>query len=371
MDADAATTLDRFRGCLLAGAIGDALGGPIEFASLAGIRQEYGDRIELSELSEARFTDDTQMTLFTAEGLIRANIRGRLRGITTVAGVTHRAYLRWLHTQGVSWADAAGGHVPGSAQPDGWLVTNRVLHRRAAPGNTCLSALHSGVMGTPADRINNSKGCGGVMRSAPVGLFFDDATRAFEIGCEIAAITHGHPSGYLTAGALAAMVSRLLAGDAMRDAVAVGRDLAAADSDGGETVRALDAAVALADSGTPEPEALEKLGGGWVGEEALAIAVACALTAEDLPSALSAAVCTRATATPPVRSAGTCWARSSAWTRSRRRGSSCWRAQTSSTRWPATSGRSDTSRRRPPTAMSTRAGCSGTPSNQIRGGGPS
>ena len=282
-------TLSRFRGCLLAGAVGDALGGPIEFAQLAQIRRTYGDRIDLAALPDARFTDDTQMTLFTAEGLIRANIRGRLRGITTVAGLTHQAYLRWLHTQGEPWP-ATGGHSSGGGLQTGWLVANQLLHRRAAPGNTCLSALRSGRMGTPTERINDSKGCGGVMRVAPVGLVFDDAERAFAVGCEVAAITHGHPSGFISAGALAAMVSRLVAGTQMAEAVDVGRDLAAADPEGAETVAALDAAIELAAHGVPTAEELEQLGGGWVGEEALAIAVACALTAEDVASGLSTAV---------------------------------------------------------------------------------
>jgi ADP-ribosylglycohydrolase len=37
----------------------------------------------------------------------------------------------------------------------------------------------------------------------------------FGIGCDVAAITHGHPSGYLTAGVLAVLVALLLKGDAL------------------------------------------------------------------------------------------------------------------------------------------------------------
>lgn len=65
-------TLDRFRGCLLGGAVGDALGGPIEFHHLETSVRAYGPRIDLGAFDAAAFTDDTQMTLFTAEGLIRA-----------------------------------------------------------------------------------------------------------------------------------------------------------------------------------------------------------------------------------------------------------------------------------------------------------
>jgi ADP-ribosylglycohydrolase len=60
------------------------------------------------------------------------------------------------------------------------------------------------------------------MRVAPCGLFVhgtfsfltanDKAELAFQLGCLSAAITHTHPSGWLSAGALAAIISRILSG---------------------------------------------------------------------------------------------------------------------------------------------------------------
>ena len=67
------------------------------------------------------------------------------------------------------------------------------LHHGRAPGTTCLSALHAGHPGTVS---NNSKGCGGVMRVAPAGLAGGDP---FTLGCQAAAPTYSHPSGYLAA----------------------------------------------------------------------------------------------------------------------------------------------------------------------------
>lgn len=282
--------LDRVRGCLLGGAVGDALGAPVEFMQLPAIRRAHGATIDLVDLAPARFTDDTQMTLFTAEGLARALVGGHDKGITSDTELVYRAYLRWLHIQGVPWSQAAGHLADAEEQPDGWLVSNRVLHRRAEPGNTCLSALHSGRMGTPTDRINNSKGCGGVMRAAPAGLAFDDPAEAFRVGCDVAAITHGHPAGFLSAGALAAMVAHLMAGAQMHEAVTEALRLVEQDTEGAETAEALAEGIALGERGMPAPEELERLGGGWVGEEALAIAVACALPATDLAVALSASV---------------------------------------------------------------------------------
>ena len=65
--------LDRYRGCLLGGAAGDALGYPVEFLSLADIRERYGPAGITSYALQhgvAQISDDTQMTLFTANGLL-------------------------------------------------------------------------------------------------------------------------------------------------------------------------------------------------------------------------------------------------------------------------------------------------------------
>jgi len=280
---------DRFRGCLLAGAIGDALGAPVEFWSLAEIRARLGpDGVSGYVNGEAAITDDTQMTLFTAEGLIRASIRARTRGVCHAPGVVHHAYLRWLYTQGVPWAQASAAF--GGADLDGWLVMEQRLHRRRAPGNTCLSALHSGRAGSIDRPLNDSKGCGGAMRAAPVGLLIADPEQAFQLGCEVAALTHGHPGGWLPAGVLAAVVALVVNGESLGAAVDLSRRMLASRPAFAETARALDHAVALAGAGLPRPEDLERLGSGWVGPEALAIAVCCALAADDARSALLASV---------------------------------------------------------------------------------
>lgn len=293
----------RLRGSLLAGALGDALGAPIEFLSLAEIRSRYpeGGPRGLDRLAPAygrlgAITDDTQMTLFTAEGLIRAWVRGKSRGIGHPPAVVHHAYLRWLHTQGVPWRKVAGTFASGHSEPDGWLVGERFLHARRAPGNTCLAALTEDPnIGQPAR--NDSKGCGGVMRVAPVGFLEDAGTGSeptpaeglFRLAVEIAALTHGHPTGQLPAGVLAATIHGLVTtrrplARELDEAIAILRRWPHHH----ETLAALDTALELADQpGPATPERVESLGGGWVAEEALAIAVYCALAhPDDLRSAL-------------------------------------------------------------------------------------
>jgi ADP-ribosylglycohydrolase len=171
----------------------------------------------------------------------------------------------------------------------GWLGDVRGLHARRAPGNTCLSALASGRMGSPAEPINDSKGCGGVMRIAPAGLM--KANDAFVLGTELAALTHGHPSGYAAAGFLAACVATVLRGGTLEEGLELASGRLRECDGGAETLAAVDGARALARAGgAPSPERVESLGAGWVAEEALAISVYCTLVAPDLRSALLLAV---------------------------------------------------------------------------------
>ncbi len=274
----------RFRGCLIGGAVGDALGAPVEFNGYSEIVRKFGSQ-GIRDYVPAygrlgAITDDTQMTLFTAEGLLRAHVRGGMRGLTDYAGIADHAYLRWLETQGY--------RAPIEIGRDGWLRTIEDLHYRRAPGNTCLSALQAKRVFGDAAR-NDSKGCGGVMRVAPVGLFAwhqrssdDIATSVFDLAAQIAGLTHGHPSGQWPAGVLALLVLRALDGVPLRDALAEAKGILRLKDRPQETLNALAMAEALAASGNPPSAAeVEKLGGGWIAEEALAIGVYCALVAMD------------------------------------------------------------------------------------------
>lgn len=220
------TYRSRVRGCLLGGAVGDASGGPVEFWSLQQILDRCGDAGVTAYVAEwvdtaayGRITDDTQMTLFTMEGMIRASVRVD-RGLGFTIAVLHHAYDRWLDTQ----------QLPGpDGERDGWLVSEQWHYARRAPGTTCLGALIAGRAGQRAPRkfgqaaVNQSKGCGAVMRSAPFGLV--PATRDtslewhFAAAAEAAGYTHGHPTGQLASGALAVLIGSLVAGRGLDDAV--------------------------------------------------------------------------------------------------------------------------------------------------------
>ena len=250
------------RGCMLGGAVGDALGAPIEFGDLPSIIKQYGkdgvqDYVEFSDGTGA-ITDDTQMTLFTAEGILRANVRGIERGICAPASVVYFAYQRWLTTQGET--SAANPEYINS----GWLIGEKQLFSNRAPGRTCISALKKNSLRAS----NDSKGCGTVMRMAPVGLFWspDDA---YDKGCEFSAITHGHPTGITAGGAFAMLISCLIQGKSLERSLEQVKRHLEKYRDAAETLAAIQKAETAED--------VSELGEGWVAEEALAIGIYCAL----------------------------------------------------------------------------------------------
>ncbi|MBF6507914.1 ADP-ribosylglycohydrolase family protein [Nocardia farcinica] len=297
---DSAPSLtERVLGCFLGGALGDSLGSDLEFITAEAISARFGPDGP-SGLREAygvhgAITDDTQMTLFTAEGLIRGSIANRMLGSDDPLPEVQLAYQRWLHTQGVDWEAAAGAFLADYPAPDGWLIEVPGLFATRAPGKTVWRALarfgDGGPAGSFTERINDSKGCGGVMRAAPAALWSTDPAEVFRLAARTAALTHSHPAGYHSAGALAVIVQQALLGRGLDDGVWLALQVLETWEDHEETSAALKAAVDLAEAGEPTPEQVaEQLGGGWVGEEALAIAVCAALVGEDVEQALRIAV---------------------------------------------------------------------------------
>ena len=267
---------------LLGGAVGDAFGYEVEFDSISKIRTRFG----LSGITEPVFhagklivSDDTQMTLFTLEGMIQAFSKGDFSVKSCVDSI-RLAYLDWLGTQG------------GSVRGKGWLAAQPEMHVRRAPGNTCMSALTAGGNGSISHPINNSKGCGGVMRVAPIGLVSKGLKpeQTFQLAAEAAAFTHGHPSGYLSAGAMATMVRLLLEGADLRSATDRSLLILRSYDRHNETEEAIKKAIALAGQSCGDrATAVETLGGGWVGEEALAIGLYAVLCAGSFVEAIQIA----------------------------------------------------------------------------------
>ncbi|KRE50462.1 hypothetical protein ASG92_09280 [Arthrobacter sp. Soil736] len=270
----------RIHGCLLGGALGDSLGYAIEFDSITAIRGRFGEAgLRGFEALDggSHFSDDTQMTLYTVDGLVEA-LEWANSGVGADANAClWLAYLRWLDTQGVPAPERAPRPQPR------WIDEQPVLRHRRAPGNTCLSGLATGEMGTVYRPVNpDSKGCGTVMRSAPFGLIpHIPAEYVYKLSADAASLTHGHPSARQSAGVFSLLIHSLIQGHGLVEAAQAAVHRVESDAEAAPELRErLAAALRLAgragaDTGTRpvlNPEDLvSELGEGWVAEEALAV----------------------------------------------------------------------------------------------------
>lgn len=194
--------IDKFRGCLIGGAAGDALGYAVEFLDEKSIFHKYGANGITEYLLKngvAQISDDTQMTLFTANGLLLGTTRGMTRGIMgSYPSYIALCYQDWYRTQYTgnrnkntaadnNTLELHGTQYKGNSEDEynySWLINIPELHASRAPGNTCLSAIAQGANGTIEKPINQSKGCGGIMRVAPIGLYFDGKRFTSEEICD-------------------------------------------------------------------------------------------------------------------------------------------------------------------------------------------
>ena len=303
---------DCIRGSLMAGAAGDALGYPVEFMSRNAILARYGDkgitRFKLDSDGKALVSDDTQMILFTANGMLMGLTRGYMRGIGgDPKDYVDGAYIDWYYTQTVNKVSERDDfHYT-------WLRDLPELAHRRAPGITCLNACESLL--AHRDVENNSKGCGGIMRVAPMGLldasfkesggsgFYYKTVYLAEAGAHIARVTHLHPLGYLPAALMTLLLSRIVpltpdeVKESIIDIINDGLDVMM-NMYGNyyakykEYLRTLTLkAVNLAHSNISDIQAIMQLGEGWTAEEAWAISLYCVIRhIDNMKEAIIAAV---------------------------------------------------------------------------------
>ena len=311
--------IDKYRGCLLGGAAGDALGYAIEFDREEAIAARYGSRgirnYRLDKRGLAPFSDDTQMTLYTANSLLcsLAALSAQASGGTQASGGVQASggapalvsptalaayapaqmaqfYVEWMYTQVSPYP---------LAEPKAWISNLPELFASRAPGITCLNACEA--MASGAKVVNNSKGCGGIMRMAPAGLINTSpgfsGVELQRLGAQLAELTHRHELGWMPAGVFAHIVSLLAHNEScsVREAATQALNtLPEAFSNAhylAQLQELLGYTLRLADSAMPDLEAIHALGEGWVAEEALAIGLLCSLRHEnDFEGAITSAV---------------------------------------------------------------------------------
>ena len=258
---------NRIIGSLIGGAIGDALGYQIEFKR--NIREK-----EVTKYKDDKgiISDDTQMTLFTVNGLLWRETRSAMRGIALLPpDAVYEAYLDWLDTQ---------NNTNNHKNKISWIKDIKELNVPRAPGNTCISALSSGKKGTIATQINDSKGCGGIMRVAPVGLYIKNSEYAGKFAAEISAITHGHPLANIPSYVFATMIYFILneslnLEESLKKAMKQYKEKFNVYDDKNNKYfqKLVEKAVELSKENISDVDAIYQLGEGWVAEEAFAIAI--------------------------------------------------------------------------------------------------
>lgn len=272
---------DKCRGSLVGGAIGDALGYEVEFLSLSNIRKRFGengiaDYVLHGDVAE--FSDDTQMSLFTAEGLLAA-ITEENHNDSHVYSSLRRGYEHWYATQ-------TRNPYPMS---DSWLTNIRSLWSDRAPGMTCMDAMHQISYGDGSPVENNSKGCGGMMRVAPIGIFSAahpnelDLEHAGDLAGYAADITHKHPLSTYSSMAFAMIITECIAEENIdrerfkfivfdRVFKILGYRFKS-DNHLADLFNLILKAMWYATAKESDSDAIRELGQGWVAEETLAIAI--------------------------------------------------------------------------------------------------
>jgi len=290
--------LDKIRGCLIGGAVGDALGYAVEFQHEDQIFSKYGEsgitEYELDHATgKALISDDTQMTLFTADGLLVGDTRGALRGIQAwPRNYVVMSYYDWLKTQNMTYKEYKNRPRKDEDRSTSWLLDVPELFNLRAPGNTCLSALHGRQVGDKYAEsyiesvLNDSKGCGGIMRVAPVGLRYRHLSidKLDMEGAEIAAITHSHSLGYMPAAVLVHIINRIVFSEEKQELKGIvyeARDTVSKLFQGDKHLKELtdiiDLAIELSENNSDDLDNIHRIGEGWVAEETLGIALYCAL----------------------------------------------------------------------------------------------
>ncbi len=255
---------------IVAQALGDAFGYIVEFKTVDGIKSLYGNYgLSYPPLQKLACSDDTQMTLFCLNGLIDSCKEN-------ISNPTHQIYKNYL-----DWYNTQTKFFDSSIVQNNFLMKQEVMFQRMAPGNTCLSALSVKKPGSIENKINDSKGTGGLMRTGPIGFFAKTTEEAFYWGNSQAALTHSHYNGYLTAGFYSALVYLMVnLSKSLFEAINIAEEELDKYKNSKELLDIIHTVKwkIKDEPGYSGEDINRNFGDGWIAEEALAIAIYCAAT---------------------------------------------------------------------------------------------
>jgi len=188
---------DRFCGCLLGLAVGDALGGPVELMQPSEIAQKYNGPLREMvgggwlHLSPGEHTDDTQLMICTAESIVA---HGAFE-----SGDVVRRYLTWYADNPKDVGGITDSAISRMKRGMSWREATYAAHLE-----------HKGA----------SAGNGSVMRSVPLALFrFDDPSNLMIESRECARLTHWNELSAHATSALNLVIACLLQGIEFEGAV--------------------------------------------------------------------------------------------------------------------------------------------------------
>lgn len=275
------------------GALGDAMGYQIEFSSEADIDSKYDGEVTFEKLvnGKLQISDDTQMALYTLEAILK-NPTDPLENI-------YQGYLDWAWTQLYAINPNIKLTHPGVSE----LAEIDAMRQARAPGNTCMNALMSGTKGTLDKRINDSKGCGGVMRLGPLAVYYAENSDwsihdISMLGVDASCITHGHNMSVFSSYHFTNLLVRLARDErgnleevvkiSLKDTTKTFENYVEID----EYESLIEQSIILFKmDGLDDREQVHQLGEGWIAEEAVAIAIYCVLKyKDDIETALTVSV---------------------------------------------------------------------------------
>jgi ADP-ribosyl-[dinitrogen reductase] hydrolase len=161
--------VEKFKGCILGLACGDALGGPLEFMSPQAIRSKYGRVVDMIgggwlKLAPGEYTDDTQMTICIIDSIVDND------GVVSPEDVARR-FLQWYKTKPKDVGSMTSLSISYLADGTQWHEAGRL-----------------------AWQVLQSAGNGGLMRSAPIGLLHYRNTHQLVLDSRrVCSITHYDP----------------------------------------------------------------------------------------------------------------------------------------------------------------------------------
>jgi len=247
---------DKYRGCMVGLALGDALGSPVEFKRDPEIIQK---QIDKGLPDQALVSDDTQMTMRVANAIL---------AVKPLVGVPESDAM--IERYGAKLA----------AEFVEWFQSQKDPKNSRAPGLTCMAACHELASGKywRVAGIPESRGSGAAMRSAPVGLWFHgDIPNIVQYGIATAQPTHLDDVSSCASVGTALLCSVAMSG------VPVGlwghELMIVTGGISGDFSRIINAATAAVGNIPPSKAlAVGCIGEGWQGHEAVASAMYCCMS---------------------------------------------------------------------------------------------